>query len=49
MTLKVHLLWRNTLNPTEHYLAARKQSSHLNLINDVKLAMDQNNIWLTDY
>ena len=49
MTLEVHLLWQNTLNPKEHYLAIRKQSSHLNIINDVKPAMGQNNIWMADY
>lgn len=34
MTLKANLLWQNTLNPEEHYLAVRKQSSHLNLSSD---------------
>ena len=42
--VKAHLLWQNTLNPEEHYLAVRKQSSHISLSSDLKLTMDQNNI-----
>jgi len=41
--IKAHLLWQNTLNPEEHYLAVRKQSNHISLSSDLKLTMDQKN------